>query len=112
MNAPDKVINLHDAADKMLRDGAAMDVAWRLKDGKEVSGTNLLGLLDTELDNRTITVDSLLDILLNYGERHLLAERLVDGIIERFLSTPKGRQALEEEMERPYEPDPADWQDN
>lgn len=113
MNAPAEVVNLQDAADKLFRENAMQDLAWRLKDGKDVAGVNLLQLLDSELDSRTITAETLLQILTDYADRHLLADRLVDGMIERFFSTPKGKEAVEEEMKRQdrYEPDPADWQE-
>lgn len=113
MNAPEKVVNLHDAADVLLRQCAIDELTWRLKDGKEVGGYSLLAILDSEMDNGVLRADSLIDVLTNYKERHLLADRVVDGLIERFLSTPKGREAIEEEMRRQdrYEPDPADWQE-
>lgn len=110
MNAPEKVVSLQDAADNLLRDEAMSNLKWRLVEGKEVGGMTFDGLLDIELDGerRRIVLDDLTNVLC--GDKN--KDEVRDGIVERFLLSPKGRQAIEEEMERldKYEPDPAEWQ--
>ncbi len=111
MNAPEKVIDLHDAADRLLHQEAWENLKWRLVEGKEVNGMTFLGLLDAELDTydstRVRRLEEIADVLCGEGNKDLVR----DGIIERFLLSPKGREAIGEEMERlgAYDPEPMDW---
>lgn len=86
MNAPDR--NIHDAADGKLREQAIENIAERIKGGR--SKVSVHDLLDTELDNPTrcrILAEDLAKLLTaESGERAALADQIVDGLVERYIS--------------------------
>lgn len=93
MNAPER--NIHDAADGALRQDAIDNLTDRLKTGGAVGRVDLRDILSDDVDQGRVTAEDLYQILTNYDDRHLLAERMVDQIISRFIAT--NPDAVEEE---------------
>lgn len=95
LHRPDR--DIHDAADGSLREQAIEQISWRIKEGK--SRIDIRGLLDSEFNSRgeflLIELERLLTA--DNGEHGALADKLVDGLIERYLSTPRGMDLIEEE---------------
>lgn len=83
---PDR--DLSDCAAGLLRQQAIENIAFRIKDGKHRLSVH--DLLDSELasESRYTTMLGELSNLLTaqHGEHGALADRIVDGLIERYIS--------------------------
>ena len=102
MNAPLPNRDINDAADGELRKQAIESLSEKIKSGKHRNG--VFELLDSELNGERykIVLEEITTLLLNEsGEREYLADQMVAGLIERYLST-KGDLIEEEaaELER------------
>lgn len=99
MNAPLRVIpdrDIHDAADGELRQQAIESLTFKIKSGKSRMG--IFELLDCELSSERykILLEEITGLLLNETcEREYIADQIVAGLIERYLST-KGDLVEEE----------------
>lgn len=82
---PERDIN--DAAAGSLRQGAIDNLTDRLKTGGMAGRLSLRDLIDADLDQGRINSEDIYCLLTNYDDRHLLADRMVDGLIERHLAT-------------------------
>lgn len=83
MNAPDR--NLHDAADGELRAQAIENISERIKSGKSRMG--IRDLIDCEMTSRPEFLLTELEqvLLAEHGEHGALADKLVEGLIERYI---------------------------
>jgi len=102
VNAPLPNRDINDAADGELRKQAIESLSEKIKSGKHRNG--VFELLDSELNGERykIVLEEITTLLLNEsGEREYLADQMVAGLIERYLST-KGDLIEEEaaELER------------
>lgn len=97
---------LHDQANSLRPDPAPFyqqakdELADRLRDGKSVGGCELIDLLDSELDGERykIALQEVVGLLLDTGmETAAKADQVRDGIIERYLESPKGQELIEEQ---------------
>lgn len=82
--------DLSDRAAGMLREQAVYNLTERLKDGKRVGRCDLFDLLDCELNSdryRILLADLFQLITAQSGEHGALADRIVEGLIERHLVT-------------------------
>ena len=89
MNAPLRNLDrdVHDAADGELRAQAIESLTYKIISGKHRNG--IFELLDSELNGERykILLEEITTLLLNEsGEREYLAEKIRDGLIERYLS--------------------------
>lgn len=84
MNAPDR--NLHDAADGQLRAQAIEAISERIKSGKGRMGVR--DLIDREMNTRPEFLLTELEqvLLAEHGEHGALADKLVEGLIERYIA--------------------------
>ena len=85
MNAPDR--DIHDCADGELRKQAMENLAERIKSGKHKNG--IFELLDSELntDRYKILLEEITTLLCNETvEREAMADKIVAGLIERYIS--------------------------
>ena len=99
MNAPLRDRDIHDAADGELRKQAIESLSEKIKSGKHRNG--VFELLDSELNGERykIVLEEITTLLLNETmEREDIADRIVSGLIERYLST-KGDLIEEEAAE-------------
>lgn len=90
----------HDAADGALKAQAVEALTERLRAGNTVGSLSLRDLIDSDLNGpragfAAIEVTNLL--LADSGERAALADAYKDGVIERFLLSPRGLELIEEE---------------
>jgi hypothetical protein len=90
MNAPQILPNrdMSDCADGALREQAIESLTYKIMSGKHRNG--IFELLDSELntDRYKILLEEITMLILNEsGEREYLAEKIRDGLIERYLST-------------------------
>lgn len=90
MNAPlrNPERDLSDAAAGLLRQQAIENISERIKGGR--SKVSVHDLLDTELDDpkrcRILAEDLAKLLTAESGERATLADRIVDGLVERHIS--------------------------
>ena len=97
---PDR--DLSDRASGLLRQQAMENLTYRLRDGKTVGKFNFRDLLDCEINSNRyrLLLDELDTLLCGEGgndTRDGFADRMVEGIIERFLNDPKQDDLIEEE---------------
>ncbi len=89
MNAPLRNLDRDqsDAADGLLRAQAIENISERIKEGK--NRMTVLDLLDGELNSERykIVLGELADLLqAQHGEHGATADKIVDGLIERYIS--------------------------
>lgn len=79
--------DIHDAADGALRQQALDILRWKILDGKHKNG--IFELLDSELNGERykLILEAITQLLLADGinERDDLADKIRDGLIERYL---------------------------
>lgn len=91
---------LQEAADKILRSEAFDNLAERLRSGQRVGRCDFTDLLESEWNSEagyariTSEVSALLQ---TETKRDYLADKIRDGIIERYLLDPKNDYLLAEE---------------
>lgn len=98
----DMAMDLHDKADEFYRTRALEILADKLRDGKKVGRCDFTGLLDCELNDsiQYLVLLSEISALLqtNNTDRKYLAEKIRDGIIERYLAHPDQEPWISQEM--------------
>lgn len=103
------VRDLHDRANRVLREQAIQTLTEKLKSRGRVNGLDFADLLDEELNGaRSRTTIAELGALLVSDERESLAAKMVDGVISRYLEA--NPEVVEEEVAEleVQEPDPCD----
>ena len=86
MSSPDR--DIHDQAAGSLREQAVENIAERIKSGK--GRITVHDLLDAELNSdrcRIVTEDMAKLLTAEHHEHGAVADSIVDGLIERYIST-------------------------
>lgn len=91
---------LHERADAELERQAREELTEKLREGKEVGGCNLRDLIDGEWngERERILVTDFESLLLMSSGRDYKADQIRDGLIERWLSTPRCQDIIQELM--------------
>lgn len=91
-----------------LRERAVDDLTFRLQEGKTVAGVSWIELFYDELQSNAFLRDEIDTLFCADGGNDTFegyGRRLRDGIIERFLSTRRGEDAIDAEIQRQKDAD-------
>lgn len=84
---------------EVLRECVLSDLAYRLKDGKQVCGVSLSELLHEEFTEHPISLSRVVVILeSHHSDIDSERDKFVAGVIEKFLNCPRCEDLIEEKV--------------
>lgn len=91
---------MHERADAELERQARQELTEKLLDGKEVGRCNLRDLIDSELNSERsrILITDFEALLLMDSGRDYKADEIRDGLIERYLESPRCQDIVQDLM--------------